>query len=163
MSSRLLVNSRNTCFSRNHYLHSCIFKPPYNTPLASQQQNNSSLPGTSGCEKRFKATTLHRLAWKTQKVNPSTAKFSNQSSSSIQGLSQQKDVTGQAMADQPIHTAVIALGSNMGDRIDIIELACRSMQERGIWIKANSFLYETLPMYVTDQPSFYNAACQVRP
>lgn len=59
------------------------------------------------------------------------------------------------------HTAYIALGSNLGDRIDWIEKACNEMSKRGIHVKRTSSLWETEPMYVTDQDSFINGACEV--
>ena len=69
------------------------------------------------------------------------------------------------------HLAAIALGSNLGDRFANIEAALRllerpecrpSSQSSGVTIVNTSFLYETAPMYVTDQPSFLNCACIVR-
>jgi 2-amino-4-hydroxy-6-hydroxymethyldihydropteridine diphosphokinase/dihydropteroate synthase len=59
------------------------------------------------------------------------------------------------------HIAYIALGSNLGDRIDWIEKACNEMSKRGIKVKRTSSLWETEPMYVTDQDSFINGACEV--
>ncbi|EDR10362.1 uncharacterized protein LACBIDRAFT_247939 [Laccaria bicolor S238N-H82] len=90
-----------------------------------------------------------------------------------------------------MHTVAIALGSNLGDRFRNIELALRLLEipqqllssdgqeesdERGevkaeedspleltatVSVVNTSFLYETAPMYVTDQPSFINCACLV--
>ena len=60
------------------------------------------------------------------------------------------------------HRAFIALGSNLGDRIEMIEEACRRMSERGIRIIRTSGLWETEPMYVLDQDRFVNGACEVR-
>lgn len=57
--------------------------------------------------------------------------------------------------------AYIALGSNLGDRIAEIERACREMDARGIIVKRTSSLWETEPMYVTDQDRFVNGACEV--
>jgi hypothetical protein len=77
----------------------------------------------------------------------------------------------------PSHTVAIAFGSNLGDRFTNIELALRLLESPGefldvsddinqkdaeIAIMDTSFLYETAPMYVTDQPSFVNGACLVR-
>ncbi|KAE8441885.1 hypothetical protein EG329_004191 [Mollisiaceae sp. DMI_Dod_QoI] len=59
------------------------------------------------------------------------------------------------------HTAYIALGSNLGDRVDWIERACNEMSKRGIKVKRTSSLWETEPMYVIDQNSFINGACEV--
>lgn len=76
----------------------------------------------------------------------------------------------------PSHKAAIAFGSNLGDRFANIELALRLLEVPGkfldvdghvdqkdaeIAIVDTSFLYETAPMYVTDQPSFVNGACLV--
>ncbi|EGR51942.1 uncharacterized protein TRIREDRAFT_56002 [Trichoderma reesei QM6a] len=58
-------------------------------------------------------------------------------------------------------TAYIALGSNLGDRISEIEKACNEMNRRGIRVKRTSSLWETEPMYVTDQDRFLNGACEV--
>jgi dihydroneopterin aldolase/2-amino-4-hydroxy-6-hydroxymethyldihydropteridine diphosphokinase/dihydropteroate synthase len=73
------------------------------------------------------------------------------------------------------HLAAISLGSNLGDRFANIEAALRLLDqpelipapmEQGtstsIAVVNTSFLYETAPMYVTDQPSFLNCACIVR-
>lgn len=57
--------------------------------------------------------------------------------------------------------AYIALGSNLGDRVGMIEQACSEMKRAGIKIKRTSSLFETAPMYVLDQEPFLNAACEV--
>ena len=76
----------------------------------------------------------------------------------------------------PPHTVAIAFGSNLGDTFANIELALRLLESPGkfldigdytnqkdpeIVIINTSFLYQTAPMYVTDQPSFVNGACLV--
>ncbi|KAH9167050.1 Dihydropteroate synthase [Lactarius sanguifluus] len=73
------------------------------------------------------------------------------------------------------HFAAIALGSNLGDRFANIEAALRLLerpkefsppQEPGTSLRLTvvntSFLYETAPMYVTDQFSFLNCACVIK-
>ena len=71
------------------------------------------------------------------------------------------------------HLAAIVLGSNLGDRFANIEAALHLLEHpeliptppRAIAYSTvinTSFLYETAPMYVTDQPSFLNCACIVR-
>ncbi|KAF1812060.1 Dihydropteroate synthase [Eremomyces bilateralis CBS 781.70] len=58
--------------------------------------------------------------------------------------------------------AYIALGSNMGDRIAMIEEACKEMDSDGtIKILRTSSLWETEAMYVSDQNNFVNGACEV--
>jgi 2-amino-4-hydroxy-6-hydroxymethyldihydropteridine diphosphokinase / dihydropteroate synthase len=60
-----------------------------------------------------------------------------------------------------VRTAYIALGSNLGDRVGWIEKACKLMSSRSdIKIKRTSCLWETEPMYVTDQGSFINGVCE---
>ncbi|KAI0863656.1 Dihydropteroate synthase [Xylaria cubensis] len=69
---------------------------------------------------------------------------------------------GDSKAGAPkIRTAYIALGSNLGDRVAMIEQACRQMDARGIKVKRTSSLWETEPMYVLDQDRFVNGACEV--
>ena len=60
------------------------------------------------------------------------------------------------------HRAYIALGSNLGDRIGWIEMACRRMAGCGIHITRTSFLYETEAMYVENQNAFVNGVCEVQ-
>ena len=60
------------------------------------------------------------------------------------------------------HRAFIALGSNLGDRIAMIEKACKEMEVRdNIRIVRTSSLWETKAMYVLDQGNFINGACEV--
>jgi hypothetical protein len=57
---------------------------------------------------------------------------------------------------------VVALGSNVGNRIEEIERACRAIDaDPDMRIVDTSFLYETKPMYVEDQERFVNGACEV--
>ena len=70
------------------------------------------------------------------------------------------------------HAVALALGSNLGDRFANIELALRLLEGpdaakvtgvEGAYatVVDTSFLYETEPMYETDQPMFINCACLV--
>ncbi|KAJ3512686.1 hypothetical protein NLJ89_g3383 [Agrocybe chaxingu] len=72
------------------------------------------------------------------------------------------------------HIVAIALGSNLGDSFHNIEFALRLLEsphdilhddaefiDAEVDIIDTSFLYETAPMYVTDQPSFTNCACMI--
>ena len=71
------------------------------------------------------------------------------------------------------HRAAIAIGANIGDRFANIERALRLLEAPGAdlekWeglpralVVDTSFMYETAPMYVEDQPKFINCACMVR-
>ncbi|KAJ9160466.1 hypothetical protein P3X46_025866 [Hevea brasiliensis] len=53
---------------------------------------------------------------------------------------------------------VIALGSNVGDRLSNFNHALQLMKKSGITITRHGCLYETAPAYVTDQPHFLNSA-----
>ncbi|KAF7319438.1 Folic acid synthesis protein [Mycena chlorophos] len=63
----------------------------------------------------------------------------------------------------------LAIGSNLGDRFYNIELALRLLEDPQsldfkdsfVNVVDTSFMYETAPMYVTNQPSFINCACMV--
>lgn len=60
------------------------------------------------------------------------------------------------------YRAYIALGSNVGDRVEMIEQACDALnQDPDMVVKRTSCLYETEPMYVEDQARFLNGACEV--
>ena len=65
------------------------------------------------------------------------------------------------MLPNGLHRVYIALGSNVGDRIANIEAACQQMEDRGIKVTRTSALYETKAMYLEDQDSFINGACEV--
>lgn len=59
--------------------------------------------------------------------------------------------------------AYVALGSNVGDRLEMIEEACLRMRaSENIRVVRTSSLYETKPMYVENQDTFLNGACEVR-
>ncbi|KAL7752988.1 trifunctional dihydropteroate synthetase [Sorochytrium milnesiophthora] len=67
-----------------------------------------------------------------------------------------------ASTGEHMHTAYIAMGSNLGDRAGHIHAALFAMTQDGqSRIVNTSFLYETAPMYVTDQPMFLNAVCKI--
>ena len=59
------------------------------------------------------------------------------------------------------HTVFIALGSNLGDRLNLLEKACSLMAKGGIKLVKTSGLYETKPMYMEDQGQFLNGVCEV--
>ncbi|KAI0356962.1 Dihydropteroate synthase [Trametes cingulata] len=70
------------------------------------------------------------------------------------------------------HRAAIAIGSNVGDRFANIECALRLLEAPGadlenwsgdprVVVVDTSFMYETAPMYVAEQPRFINCACIV--
>lgn len=84
------------------------------------------------------------------------------------------ETIGASGGKRDLHTAAIALGSNLGGSFANIELALRLLEDPArlplagllagaeVAVVNTSFLYETAPMYVTDQPKFINGACIVR-
>lgn len=58
----------------------------------------------------------------------------------------------------PEQEVVIALGSNVGNRLSNFDEALQLMKSSGIQITRHACLYETAPAYVTDQPRFLNSA-----
>ncbi|CDO72112.1 hypothetical protein BN946_scf184962.g55 [Trametes cinnabarina] len=75
--------------------------------------------------------------------------------------------------DSPLtHKVAIAVGANLGDRFANIEYALRLLEIPGadidnpvgeprVVVVDTSFMYETAPMYVAEQPRFINCACMV--
>ena len=61
-----------------------------------------------------------------------------------------------------LHTAHIALGSNLGDKEENLRRALELLDERGVEVVKVSTFICTEPYGVTDQPQFLNAVCQVR-
>ncbi|KAG0000711.1 trifunctional dihydropteroate synthetase [Modicella reniformis] len=61
------------------------------------------------------------------------------------------------------HEVYLALGSNLGDSATNLANALKLLEQDGnVRVVDTSFLYETPPMYVTDQPPFINAACKIK-
>lgn len=72
------------------------------------------------------------------------------------------DTMNSVPGDSASHRAFIALGSNVGDRIEMIEKACLELDRANIKVKRTSSLFETEPMYVLDQAPFMNGVCEVK-
>lgn len=56
----------------------------------------------------------------------------------------------------------LALGSNLGDRSANLAAAIAELSAGGVEIVRMSAVYETAPMYVTDQPAFLNMVVEGR-
>ena len=57
-----------------------------------------------------------------------------------------------------MHTLFIAVGTNLGERLENITTAITRLAESDIHVTKTSRVYETAPMYVEDQPRFLNMA-----
>ncbi|KAI9138925.1 Dihydropteroate synthase-like protein [Paraphysoderma sedebokerense] len=72
------------------------------------------------------------------------------------------NVKTESAAPTNLHTVYLAFGTNVGDLIGNVRNAIKALeQECSCTVIDTSFLYETAPMYVTDQPSFLNGVCKV--
>lgn len=56
--------------------------------------------------------------------------------------------------------AYLGLGSNVGDCLDNLALAANHLQQK-MELKACSSILQTKPLYVLDQPDFYNQVIQI--
>ncbi|KAG8699516.1 trifunctional dihydropteroate synthetase [Ceratobasidium sp. 423] len=59
------------------------------------------------------------------------------------------------------HIAILALGSNIGDRFVNIEKGLQALEKAGVKVVDTSYLYETKAMYHEDQASFINGVCAI--
>ncbi|HET6321109.1 MAG TPA: 2-amino-4-hydroxy-6-hydroxymethyldihydropteridine diphosphokinase [Hyphomicrobium sp.] len=72
------------------------------------------------------------------------------------------EIAGTSLSGRPAFDAIIALGSNMGDKTGNIDRAVALMTERGdVRLVARSANYATPPWGKTDQDWFVNAAMSV--
>jgi 2-amino-4-hydroxy-6-hydroxymethyldihydropteridine diphosphokinase len=57
-----------------------------------------------------------------------------------------------------MHSVIIAIGTNLGNRRKNINIAIQKMKENGIDVEKISPVYETAPYGYTEQPAFLNCA-----
>ena len=71
--------------------------------------------------------------------------------------------SGTGFDDPRRHRAFVAVGSNLGNRYENIARALEVLCEplSGTTLRKTSFLHQTAPMYVTDQPTFLNGAVEI--
>mmetsp|Transcript_13564 Transcript_13564/g.14745 ORF Transcript_13564/g.14745 Transcript_13564/m.14745 type:complete len:257 (+) Transcript_13564:12-782(+) len=63
--------------------------------------------------------------------------------------------------DDGMHDAYIALGCNIGDKVQSLHTAFTKLNTIGT-VKKTAYLYRSKPMYHTNQPAFLNTACLLR-
>lgn len=67
------------------------------------------------------------------------------------------------MSAPPARGGYLGLGSNVGDRLAMLQAAVAALSERGVEVLAASSVYETEPVgLVLDQRDFFNACLRVR-
>ena len=73
-------------------------------------------------------------------------------------------------SDDSLHRAYVAVGSNLGDRYENIASALQLLCDSGwqpessdevVRLVQTSYLHETVPMYLTDQPTFLNGVVEI--
>lgn len=55
----------------------------------------------------------------------------------------------------------VGLGSNLGDRLAMLQAALDALRARGLDVAEISPVFETAPQGLAEQPAFLNAACRV--
>ena len=58
-------------------------------------------------------------------------------------------------------TVYLSIGSNIGDRLENLRLACRRLESSGLRLRALSSVYETEPVDVREQEWFLNCAVAI--
>lgn len=62
----------------------------------------------------------------------------------------------------PPHEAYLALGANLGRRLETLRAACQRLDRRGVHVQARSAVYETDAVADDLQPPYLNAVVRVR-
>ena len=144
---RLLVeqptrSTRSRCFSRIASTHLCPIKPRWQHLSDLIQSYHPSV-----CRQNIKSD--HSLSRYRSRGLSTRISF------------QQEVNKSQNLALSAVR-AYIALGSNVGDRLKLIEDACRALHAQdGISLRRTSGLWETKAMYVLDQNDFLNGVCEI--
>ncbi|KAK9768169.1 trifunctional dihydropteroate synthetase [Basidiobolus ranarum] len=73
-----------------------------------------------------------------------------------------EDIMTKVYPTKDEHVSILAIGTNLGDRVANIKSALKTLHEHpDCRLVDTSFLYETPPMYLTEQPPFLNSACKI--
>lgn len=67
----------------------------------------------------------------------------------------------EAAIDESRSVAYLALGSNVGNRLDFLRRARAGLEKRGVRVQASSAVYCTEPVGGPEQQDYYNAVLQV--
>lgn len=67
-----------------------------------------------------------------------------------------------SISPQAEEEVVIAVGGNVGDRVQNFNRALEMLRTAGIRVTGHASLYESAAAYITDQPSFLNSAVKAR-
>jgi hypothetical protein len=145
-------------------------EPSKTTSLMLDQEEEAEMAEEREIEVQSPGTTLSILEPRNNEATEEQREVSVDSSTTTREISEpvyeaqatEEQRASENESENRTQRAFIALGSNVGDRLDNIENACREMDaDPDIRIVRTSPLYETNPMYVADQDSFLNGACEV--
>ncbi|EOR01587.1 Folic acid synthesis protein fol1 [Wallemia ichthyophaga EXF-994] len=96
-------------------------------------------------------------------AKPSALTFADSASVQVTRTAADYNVSPNVLEDHPrTTTAVLSLGSNLGNKKAHIHSALSQLEKRGVGnVVDTSHLYATAPMYVHDQPAFLNGVCKI--
>ena len=154
LTRNLLTNGRVSVPRNGALLRRLRFKA---TPLLTTSGWNLHI-----CRRRFQSTSFEE---KSPEVEVEV-EVSESSETTETPLASYTPLNDDGPPSTPIiipRTAYIAIGSNIGNRISWIERALVLLKQpgNGITVKRTSSLWETEPMYVTDQGKFLNGVIEV--
>ncbi|MDR0712615.1 MAG: 2-amino-4-hydroxy-6-hydroxymethyldihydropteridine diphosphokinase [Prevotellaceae bacterium] len=66
------------------------------------------------------------------------------------------------MTTTPPTPVFLLLGSNVGDRMQLLERACSLLEQSGAWVEKKSSFYESTPWGFESEQNFLNMALQAR-
>ncbi|KAG0575880.1 hypothetical protein KC19_5G037000 [Ceratodon purpureus] len=125
---------------------------PYEKVIATDALcgNNSSLPALQGLTRSVRGENVSKI------MQPSDFR----KTSLLEALVPRNAHVHYSSwtSSTPREEVVIAMGSNVGDRIANFNRALELMRASGIQVIRHASLYESAPAYVTDQPFFLNSA-----
>ncbi|KAJ3330762.1 trifunctional dihydropteroate synthetase, partial [Kappamyces sp. JEL0680] len=175
------VNPHERCDKQKVVLNiKLLFKPRLHPSATSPEQNNYQIVARkvsqfveSSDYKTIEAMAIDvcdliLLQCQVSKVTckiekPSALMFATASGVQITRSRALSDISLQSQSPvSPQAVAYLAVGTNLGERVQNINRALQLLKERGVDVMDTSFLYETDPMYVEDQPKFLNAAIKVK-
>ncbi|KXL51063.1 MAG: hypothetical protein FE78DRAFT_136594 [Acidomyces sp. 'richmondensis'] len=98
-----------------------------------------------------------------RKILPPLSQLNDNQSNILTNLDNRIDIRPSERICQGNDSRIfVALGSNVGNRLDAIESACTAIDEDpDMRIVKTSSLYETEPMYVQEQERFLNGVCEI--
>ncbi|TIB78562.1 hypothetical protein E3Q23_00784 [Wallemia mellicola] len=94
-------------------------------------------------------------------AKPSALTFADSASVQVTRTSKDFNIIENVTASQAT-PVVLSFGSNLGNQKLNIQKALNLLESRGVAkVVDTSFLYQTKPMYVIDQPTFLNGVCKI--